>query len=274
MFRRDMPTFECEKCQQSFTISGAVMAKYPGWKPKTCMRCKGGRKSGSGREENLSPSAVLEKYTEGPVHGIFVDGSAEPNPGSGGWGAVYVKDGQVIAQDYGHHTHTTNNRMELQGILEGCRLVPVGTAAVLYTDSQLCVNTFTQWAKKWEARGWQRKGKKGRGGEIKNLDLVQLVYDLLRRRPEIEIQWIRAHAGNRWNEYADSLATAYRRPTEKLERIGEKHDATPPASAAPKLCEECGSCSWAEEEVEGWVRAICEVCGLEVEYETAKKTAR
>ncbi len=77
---------------------------------------------------------------------------------------------------------------------------------MLYTDSQLCVSTINEWAKGWEARGWKRKG-----GEIKNLELVQELYAICRRRPELELRWIAAHSGNRWNEYADALATAYRR---------------------------------------------------------------
>lgn len=76
----------------------------------------------------------------------------------------------------------------------------------LYSDSQLVVNTLTKWAAAWEARGWRR-----REGEVKNLDLVQEAYALLRERPHVRIQWVRAHDGTRWNEYADSLATAYLR---------------------------------------------------------------
>jgi ribonuclease HI len=149
---------------------------------------------------------VLEKYSAGPLDGVFTDGAAEPNPGPGGWGAVYVRANTVVEQRCGHEPHTTNNRMELRALIEGCALTPPGTRVVLYTDSQLCVNTVSKWAKGWEARGWKRKG-----GEIKNLELVQELYAVLKRRPELELSWIAAHAGNRWNEYADSLATAYRR---------------------------------------------------------------
>jgi ribonuclease HI len=46
---------------------------------------------------------------------------------------------------------------------------------------------------------------------VENLDLVRPLYEKLRDRPELSLVWIKAHAGNRWNEYADSLATAYAR---------------------------------------------------------------
>jgi ribonuclease HI len=165
-----------------------------------------GRRRFSAREENLTLAEVLAKYSDGPSSGVFTDGSAEPNPGPGGWGAVYVVDGEVVDQACGQEPRTTNNRMELTALIEGYRLVPAGRAAVVWTDSQLCVNTITKWAAGWERRGWLRKD-----GEIKNLELVQTLYALAGERPELELRWIKAHSGYRWNEYADSLASAYRR---------------------------------------------------------------
>ena len=220
-----MPSFVCQSCTKEFTVPDATLAKYPGWQPKQCMTCKkqapqaasknkapaarstrGARSSSGSREDNLSVAEVLAKYTDGPVDGVFTDGAAEPNPGAGGWGAVYVSDNQVVGERWGHEPHTTNNRMELSALINGCALVPEGKKAVLYTDSQLCVSTVNEWAKGWEARGWKRKT-----GEIKNLELVQELYGICKRRPELELRWIAAHSGNRWNEYADALATAYRR---------------------------------------------------------------
>jgi ribonuclease HI len=79
---------------------------------------------------------------------------------------------------------------------------------VVMTDSQLCVDTINSWAAEWERNGWTR-----RRGAIKNLDLVQKLYRVAKARPEIELRWIKSHNGNRWNEYADALASAYRRTT-------------------------------------------------------------
>jgi ribonuclease HI len=215
-------SFACQVCGKEFTVPEATLAKYPGWQPKVCLSCKKqgpasaarkkpaaarhSRSSSASREENLTVAEVLAKYTNGPKDGVFTDGAAEPNPGAGGWGAVYVAGDRVVDERWGHEPHTTNNRMELSALISGCALVPEGTKAVLYTDSQLCVSTINEWAKGWEARGWKRKG-----GEIKNLELVQELYAICQRRPELELRWIAAHSGNRWNEYADALATAYRR---------------------------------------------------------------
>lgn len=220
-----MASFVCQDCGRNFELSDATLAKYPGWQPKRCLGCKkNGTKTTRGadsrpssrrtptraasREENLTVAEVLAKYTAGPCDGVFTDGAAEPNPGPGGWGAVYVVNNQIVGERWGNEPYTTNNRMELAALLAGCALVPEGTPAIVYTDSQLCVSTITQWAKGWKARGWKRKG-----GEIKNLELVQELYAVFERRPELELRWIPAHSGNRWNEYADSLATAYRRST-------------------------------------------------------------
>ncbi len=217
-----MPSFQCQTCNSSFEVPQEALEKYPGWTPKVCLKCKKGttaRKSGRGAgpstprarrtataEENLTVREVLARYTDGPADGVFTDGASHPNPGPGGWGAVYVIDGKIQGEAYGHEEHTTNNRMELLALIEGFRLVPTGQSAVVWTDSQLCVNTITKWAAGWEKNGWKRKT-----GPIKNLELVQELYALHQARPELELRWIKAHSGNRWNEYADALATAYRR---------------------------------------------------------------
>ena len=136
---------------------------------------------------------------------LFTDGSCLGNPGPGGWACIlrYGKHERILR---GVEPHTTNNRMELMALLSGIQLVPLGVPTTVFTDSQLCVNTFTKWADNWAARNWRRKD-----GEIKNLELVKEVYYVLKKRPELELRWIAAHSGNRWNEYADALATAYRR---------------------------------------------------------------
>lgn len=137
-----------------------------------------------------------------PEDGVFTDGSATPNPGPGGWAAVRVIGGAVVAEASGADPDTTNNRMELTALLRGIELVPPGMPAVLYSDSQLAVRTVNEWAPGWEARGWRRAR-----GPVENLDLVRPLVERLRERPELEVRWIRAHVGHRWNEYADRLAS-------------------------------------------------------------------
>jgi ribonuclease HI len=118
---------------------------------------------------------------------------------------VYVVDDEVVVEKYGHEPDTTNNRMELTALLAVLDIVPAGTAVTVYSDSHLAVRTITEWAEGWKKRGWKRKS-----GPVENLDLVKKVYEGYRQRPELELQWIKAHVGYRWNEYADELASRWR----------------------------------------------------------------
>ena len=156
--------------------------------------------------ELLSTEEVLARYTGGPKTGVFTDGSCEGNPGPGGWGFVWVEDDRVVAEDSGTDPDTTNNRMELTALIAAYRALPEDCSIAMYSDSQLCVKTVNEWAAGWEARGWRRKS-----GPIANLPLVQELYDLANRHPGVELTWIRAHDGSRWNEYADALANAHMR---------------------------------------------------------------
>jgi ribonuclease HI len=155
-------------------------------------------------DDILSPDEVLKRYTAGPKTGIFSDGSCEGNPGPGGWGFVWVEDDRIVTQDSGVDSDTTNNRMELTALIAAYRALPADAEIGMYSDSQLCVKTVNEWASGWEARGWKRKT-----GPIKNLELVKELYSLANAHPRVTLQWIKAHDGSRWNEYADALASVW-----------------------------------------------------------------
>ena len=156
--------------------------------------------------QNLTTSQVLNKFSAGPQSGLFADGCAQPNPGPGGWGVVWVREGNIISQNYGKDPDTTNNRMELTAIINAYKLLPLDAEETIHTDSNLCVQTINQWAHSWKARGWKRKD-----GVIANLELVKEAYALSLDHPKVKLIWIKAHCGNKWNEYADSLANAWAR---------------------------------------------------------------
>lgn len=139
----------------------------------------------------------------GPDTGVFTDGSCSPNPGPGGWGFVWVVDGTIVQEGSGDHPETTNNRMELTALIEALRVLPTDAEVTVYSDSNLCVKTLTEWAPTWERKGWP--------ADKKNLDLVRPALELVRARPGCRLQWIKAHVGYRWNEYADGLATTWMR---------------------------------------------------------------
>ncbi|MEX2049479.1 MAG: ribonuclease H [Gemmatimonadota bacterium] len=219
-----MSDFNCQVCGEPFSVPDATLDKYPGWEPKYCRahspnkqkaqaKTSGKKKrsssrptAGSSREENLTRAEVLAMYTDGPDTGVFTDGSAHPNPGPGGWGFVWVQGGEIEQEGHGAEGDTTNNRMEFTALIQAYRALPEDAAVTVFSDSQLCVNTITQWAPLWEKKGWTRKGD-----PLKNLDLVKELLRLYRAHPKCPLQWTRAHDGSRWNEYADSLASAWRR---------------------------------------------------------------
>ena len=152
----------------------------------------------------LTTDQVLQRYTSGPKSGVFTDGSCEGNPGPGGWGFVWVENDEIVQEKYGRDGDTTNNRMELTALIQALRVLLEDAEAAVYSDSQLCVKTVNEWAAGWEQRGWRRKS-----GPIANLELVKQFYALAGARPGVRIEWIRAHDGSRWNEYADALASRY-----------------------------------------------------------------
>lgn len=208
----------CSECGTSFDVPDSLRERFPGWTPSRCRTChRSGRSappsargSSNGRRraarETLTPAQVLETFTEGPLTGVFTDGSADPNPGPGGWGAVYVRDDQIVDEAHGFDPDTTNNRMELTALIAGFDLVPPGQRATVYSDSDYCVKMINEWADGWARNNWRRKS-----GPVKNLDLVKALYERARARPELTLRWIKAHDGSRWNEYADALSVAYRR---------------------------------------------------------------
>ena len=136
---------------------------------------------------------------------IWTDGACSGNPGPGGWGAL-LRKGTTEKEMSGAEADTTNNRMELQALIEAYKLLRNDAKVSIYSDSQLCVRTINEWAATWEKRGWKRKT-----GPIANLELVQEGYALAGAHPSVKVEWIKAHNGSRWNEYADSLATTYMR---------------------------------------------------------------
>lgn len=130
---------------------------------------------------------------------FFTDGSAVPNPGKGGFAVVCA--GEPVA--LGQEVPTTNIRMEARAILAAYDLAEAGD--VIWTDSEFWLKVVRDWAPKWEENGWKKKG-----GEIKNLDLVQELLAVYRGNPEVKLKWTRGHAGTAGNELADEWANRAR----------------------------------------------------------------
>ncbi|MYB23863.1 MAG: ribonuclease HI, partial [Acidimicrobiia bacterium] len=142
---------------------------------------------------------------------------ARANPGPGGWGWV-VPDGPWAA---GAAADTTNNRMELQAVLEALAALEGGDPLQVVTDSSYIVNCFSErWWVGWQRRGWRNARK----APVKNRDLWEpLIESVLARG--VSFRWVKGHGGDPWNDAADRLAT--QAADTQTDRQGERYQAPP-----------------------------------------------
>ena len=130
--------------------------------------------------------------------------NSTPSPGGAAAFVEIRDDGQIARWDfYLSSPDTTNNRMALIGATEVLSLLGSRDCAndvIYYSDSQYLVKGMNEWIHSWKARGWRR-----RGGDIENLELWKTL-DRTAAAHSITFRWVRGHAGNAKNEYADYLA--------------------------------------------------------------------
>lgn len=136
---------------------------------------------------------------------IFSDGACSGNPGPGGYGVILRCDGYEKELS-GGEPHTTNNRMELLGVITGLEALKYPCRVVIQTDSRYVVDGIEKgWARSWRKNGWIKSDKK----PALNSDLWERLLNLLERH-EVKFTWIKGHAGHPENERCDKLATAQR----------------------------------------------------------------
>ena len=134
---------------------------------------------------------------------IYTDGACSGNPGPGGYGAILLY-GEHKKELSGGEAETTNNRMELMGVITALQALKRPCTVQLYTDSQYVVNAIEQgWAVKWRANGWMRNKK----DKALNPDLWQTLLELLEVH-QVKFHWVKGHAENPYNNRCDELAVA------------------------------------------------------------------
>ena len=131
---------------------------------------------------------------------IWTDGACKGNPGPGGWGAL-LRYGKNEKKIYGGVQDTTNNRMEIQAVIEALQALKRPCRVIIHTDSQYVKKAMTEWLCAWKARGWKTASKK----PVKNADLWQQLEHLTQTH-EVSWRWVKGHAGDEGNEIADELA--------------------------------------------------------------------
>lgn len=139
---------------------------------------------------------------------LYTDGAARGNPdGPGGYGAIIqYQDQQGIVHEKelsGGYIKTTNNRMELMGVIRGLECLNRPCHVTLYSDSKYVVDAFLQhWIDSWIKNGWRKSDKK----PVKNMDLWKKLLQLMEPH-QMSYVWVKGHDGHDLNERCDQLAT-------------------------------------------------------------------
>lgn len=135
---------------------------------------------------------------------LYTDGACSGNPGPGGWGAI-LRYGSFEKELSGGEMNTTNNRMELTAVIKGLEALKEPCRVLLTTDSKYVADAIQNgWAKSWQKNGWRKADKK----PALNPDLWEKLLSLLDIH-EVDINWVKGHAGHPENERCDRLAVGF-----------------------------------------------------------------
>jgi len=144
--------------------------------------------------ENIAKKKVID---------IYADGACSGNPGPGGYGAVLLYKGARREISAGYKK-TTNNRMELLGVIAALELLKEPCVITIYSDSRYTVDGIEKgWAARWRQNGWMRNKKE----PALNADLWERLLTLLSAH-EARFVWVKGHASNAENNRCDELARA------------------------------------------------------------------
>lgn len=132
---------------------------------------------------------------------IYTDGACSGNPGPGGYGIVMVY-GAHRKELSGGEPQTTNNRMEMMGVIKGLEMLKEPCEVEIVSDSKYVVDAVEKgWAVRWRENGWKRNKKE----PALNPDLWEKMLALLEKH-KVKFRWIKGHAGHAENERCDELA--------------------------------------------------------------------
>lgn len=160
------------------------------------------------KKSDISVEPVLPAK---PTVILYTDGGCSGNPGPGGYAAILMQ-GHHRKEISGGYRKTTNNRMEILGVIRGLEALKKTCIVKVHTDSQYVAKAVNEgWARRWRANGWMRNKQ----DRAENTDLWEQLLKLLEQHT-VEFIWVRGHAGNAENERADVLAVAAAKKPELL----------------------------------------------------------
>ena len=132
---------------------------------------------------------------------IYTDGACSKNPGPGGW-AFIIKYGDNTLEKSGSEKETTNNRMELTGVINALKSLKTSCEAEIYTDSKYIVDSIEKgWVFRWQQNNWMKNKRE----KALNKDLWEELLTLLKTH-KTKFNWIKGHSNIKENERCDKLA--------------------------------------------------------------------
>lgn len=139
---------------------------------------------------------------------LYSDGSSRGNPGPGGYGTIleYIDSKGILhSREYSKgFPETTNNRMELLGVITGLEALTKPCKVEVITDSKYVADAFNKhWVEAWIKKDWRR----GKSDEVKNIDLWLRLLNAMNPH-QVSFTWVKGHAGHPQNERCDKLATS------------------------------------------------------------------
>ncbi|MEM9548684.1 MAG: ribonuclease HI [Bacteroidota bacterium] len=208
----------------------------------------------------------MKKWIEIPTIKLYSDGGADPNPGRGGFGVILSYKGRK-KEFYQGYEFTTNNRMELMGVIFGLEQLKTKSNVQVYTDSKYVINGITNgWAENWKKNNWFRDKK----NKAVNIDLWDKLLTVLKDY-NVEFQWVKGHSGHPENERCDALANLGIHSENLLEDVGYESKGKRPQKEKSKVSYYFPTAKKRKINQEG---DKCRKCDSRVIKKTRKKTKK
>lgn len=177
-----------EEAEEAFASNGSIISKSA---PK--------------KRPSTAKIDTISESTEGIRLRIYCDGACSGNPGKSGSGLAIYEDEKMPVLLYGAaDIMGTNNTAELKALLKALELAEDAQhqKVAILSDSKYSIECVVNWAYGWKKNGWTKKG-----GDIKNLELIQNAHAIYERIiDKVLISHVRGHAGVEGNELADRMA--------------------------------------------------------------------
>jgi ribonuclease HI len=217
--QRSVDGFPGAKYKSFPTRAEAETALRAGAPPRTAARSATTKQTKPAQDDAFASDSVVSLQ-------IYCDGACEPNPGCAGSGIAVYRDGTLEQLWYGlYNPSGTNNTAELNALHHALLMaetaIAAGQPAQILCDSTYALNCVSKWAEGWEKKGWRKAG-----GDIKNLSIIQGAYAVYTRMDsQLQLHHVSAHVGTEGNELADRMAMfAVVSGNEDLRLYGEKMD--------------------------------------------------